>query len=150
VAEVHTYRTLKGKSRNHVLLATAIVEVRNKSGQYVPCRALLDSGSQSHFITEKCVQLLRIPRTQTHTSVQGISNVNTATQHSVSIHLKSRHTHWHTTLDLLYCLTLLGPHHLQGWTQAAGRFPRTSTWLTNNSTNQETLTSSLELTYSTR
>jgi len=71
-ANVNTYHTLKGKPKNHTLLATAIVEVRNKSGQYVPCRALLDSGSQSHFITERCVQRLRLPRTQTHTSIQGI------------------------------------------------------------------------------
>ena len=99
VAEVNTYHTFKGKSRNHVLLAKAIVEVRNKSGQYIPCRALLDSGSQSHFMTERCVQRLRLPRTQTHTSIQGISSVNTATHHSVSIHLRSRHTDWHTTLD---------------------------------------------------
>ena len=90
---------MKGKPRNHILLATAIVEVRNKSGQYVPCRALLDSGSQSHFITERCAQRLRLPRTQTHTSIQDISNVNTSTGHSVSIYLRSRHTDWHTTLD---------------------------------------------------
>jgi len=64
-ANVNTY-TLKGKLKNHTLLATAIVEVRNKSGLYVPCRALLDSGSQTHFITERCVQRLRLPRTQTH------------------------------------------------------------------------------------
>jgi len=98
-ANVNTYHTLKGKPKNHTLLATAIVEVRNKSGQYVPCRALLDSGCQSHFITERCAQRLRLPRTQTHTSIQGISNVNTSTGHSVSIHLRSRHTDWHTTLD---------------------------------------------------
>jgi len=98
-ANVNTHHTLKGKPKNHTLLATAIVEVRNKSGQYVPCRALLDSGSQSHFITERCVQRLRLPRTQTHTSIQGISNVNTSTGHSVSIHLRSRHTDWHTALD---------------------------------------------------
>ena len=81
------------------MLATAIVEVRNKARQYVPCRALLDSASQSHFITERCVQRLRLSRTQTHASIQGISNVNTATHHSVSIHSRSRHTDWHTTLD---------------------------------------------------
>jgi len=51
-AEVHTYCSYKGKPRNHILLATAIVEVQNKFGQYVPCRALLDSASQSHFITQ--------------------------------------------------------------------------------------------------
>ena len=50
--EVNTYCSLKGKQRNYILLATAIVEVRNKSGQYVPCRALLNSAYQSHFISE--------------------------------------------------------------------------------------------------
>jgi hypothetical protein len=65
-AEVNTYHTLNGKSKNHALLATAIVEVRDKSGQYILCRALLDSGSQSHFIAERRVQRLRLPWTQTH------------------------------------------------------------------------------------
>ena len=78
-AEVNTYCSFKGKSRNHILLATAVVEVQNKSGQYVPCRALLDSASESHFITEICVKRLRLSRTQTHASIQCISNVNTAT-----------------------------------------------------------------------
>jgi hypothetical protein len=78
-AEINTYCSFKGKPRNHILLPTAIVEVQNKSGQYIPCRALLDGGSQLHFITERCVQRLRLRRTQTHASIQGISNVNTAT-----------------------------------------------------------------------
>jgi len=51
-AEFNTYYSFKRKPRNHILLATAIVEVQNKFGQCVPCRALLDSASQSHFITE--------------------------------------------------------------------------------------------------
>jgi len=98
-AEVNTYCSLKSKPRNHILPATVIVDVKSKSGQYVPCRALLDSGSQSHFVTERCVQRLRLSRTQTHASIQGIINVNTATHHSVSIHLRSRHTDWPTTID---------------------------------------------------
>jgi hypothetical protein len=53
IAEVNSYQSLKDNPRN-ILLATAVVEVKDKTGQYVPCRALLDSGSQSHFITEVC------------------------------------------------------------------------------------------------
>ena len=60
---------------------------------------MLDTATQSHFITEQCVQRLMLSRTQTHASMQGISNVKTATHHSVSIHLRSRHTDWHTTID---------------------------------------------------
>ena len=35
--------------------------------------------------------------TQKHAQIQGISSVNTETYHSVSLHLRSRHTDWHTT-----------------------------------------------------
>jgi len=98
-ADINTYCSFKGKPRKQILFATAIVEVQNKSGQYVPCRALLDSASQSHFITEGCVQRLRLTRTQTHASIQGISSVNTDTYNSVSLHLMSRHTDWHTKLN---------------------------------------------------
>jgi len=107
-AEVNTYCSLKGKPRNHILLATAVVEVQNRSGQYVPCRALLDNASQSYFITERCVQRLRLSRTQTHASIQGINNVNTATHHSVSIHLKSRHTDWHNTIQCAILSNITG------------------------------------------
>ena len=88
-AEVNTYCSFKGKPMHHILLATAIVEVQNNSGQYVP----------SHFITETCVQRLRLSGTQTHASIHGISSVNTDEYHSVSLHLTSRHTDWHTTLN---------------------------------------------------
>jgi hypothetical protein len=104
----NTYWSYKGKPRNHMLLATAIVEVQNKSGHYVPCRALLDSGSESSFITEGCVQRLRLSRTQTYASIQVISNVNTATHHSASIHLRSRHTDCHTTLDCAILSNITG------------------------------------------
>ena len=107
IEEVNTYYSLKNKPRNHILLATAVVDVKNKSGQYVPCRAPLDSGSQSHFMTERCVQRLRLSRTQTCASIQGISNVNTATHHS-AIRLRSRHTDWHTTLDCAILSSITG------------------------------------------
>jgi hypothetical protein len=90
------------------LLATAIVEVKNKAGQYIPCRALLDSASQSHCITERCVQRLKLSRIQTHAFIQGISNVNTAAHHSVSIYLRSRHSDWHTTLDCAILSNITG------------------------------------------
>jgi hypothetical protein len=96
--KAQTYSSFKTKLTNHVLLATAVVEVKNKYNQYVPCRVLLDSASQVNFITEQCVQRLKLARHQSATSIQGINNVNTATHHSVSIHLRLRRTDWHTSL----------------------------------------------------
>jgi len=54
-AELNTYCSFKGKPQSQIFLATAIVELRKKSGHYVQCRALLDRASQSHFITKRCV-----------------------------------------------------------------------------------------------
>jgi hypothetical protein len=48
-AEGNTYHIFKGRPRNHVILATAGVEVRDKTGQYVPCTALLGSGSETLY-----------------------------------------------------------------------------------------------------
>jgi hypothetical protein len=42
---------------------------------------------------------LRLTKAQTHAAIHGISNVNTATHHSVAIHVKSRLSDWHTTLN---------------------------------------------------
>jgi len=37
-AQVNTYCSFKGKPGNYILLATAIVEIQNKFGQYVLLR----------------------------------------------------------------------------------------------------------------
>jgi len=99
LTEVNTYCSFKGKPQSQTLLETAIVELRNKSGQYVPCRALLDSASQSHFITERCVQRLRLSKTQTHSSIQGISNSSAVANHCVAVHMSSQNTDWHDSLN---------------------------------------------------
>jgi len=88
-AEVNTYCSLKSKPTNHVLLVTAMVEVKNKYNQYVPCRVLLDSASQLNFISEKCVQRLRLPRTQTPVSTQEVNKVNTTHQCFTSLEVKA-------------------------------------------------------------
>ena len=50
----------KGSPVTSVLLATAVVKVRNASGLEVPLRALLDSGSQASFITETMAKALMV------------------------------------------------------------------------------------------
>jgi hypothetical protein len=106
--DINTYCLLKVKPRNHILFATANVEVKNKAGQYISCRALLDSASQSHFITERCALCLQLARTQTHASIQGISHVNTAAYYSVPIQMRSMHSDWNTTLDCAILSNITG------------------------------------------
>ena len=65
--EVNTHCSLTGKPK-YIFLATATVEVKNKFGQYIPCRALLDSASQSHFLSELCTvfEVTKDPNTFIH------------------------------------------------------------------------------------
>jgi hypothetical protein len=138
-AEGYTYWSYKGKPRNPILLTTAIVEVQNKYGHCVPCRSLLDSRSQSSFIRERCVQYLRLSRTQTHASIQGINNVNTATHHNVSIHLRYRHTNWHTTLDCAILSNITRTTASSKLDTTSWQIPRTSSRQTSSLINQEAL-----------
>ena len=72
-AEADIYCTFKGKPRNHILLATAVVHVRDNCGRLIPCRALLDSAAQSHFVTESVVQRLRLKKSK-RVSIRGIND----------------------------------------------------------------------------
>ncbi|XP_008179733.1 uncharacterized protein LOC103308325 [Acyrthosiphon pisum] len=51
-------------STEQVLLTTAIVLAANVNGNMIPCRALLDSGSQTNFITEELAQTLKLKKAQ--------------------------------------------------------------------------------------
>ncbi|XP_008179517.1 uncharacterized protein LOC103308231 [Acyrthosiphon pisum] len=56
-----------------VLLATASVVIQNEEGNHVTVRALLDSASQSSFITERCAHLLQLVRKKCDVMVQALS-----------------------------------------------------------------------------
>ncbi|XP_070162778.1 uncharacterized protein [Polyergus mexicanus] len=73
-----------------VLLSTAVILVRDDYGALRECRALLDSGSQSNFITKRCSKLLGIKPETINTTVLGISSsaINAAQQITTTI--KSR------------------------------------------------------------
>lgn len=68
-----------------VLLSTAIIKVRGKH-QDIYCRALLDSASQSNFISEHLAQLLGIKRSSVNIPVSGLNHSTTNIKHQVSTH----------------------------------------------------------------
>lgn len=73
-----------------ILLATAVVLIENEHGLRVPARALLDSGSECNFISEKLCQQLRIQREKVDVSITGIGNATTKAKHRVQATIKSR------------------------------------------------------------
>ena len=67
-----------------------IVYVRDKCGQLVKCRALLDSASQGHFVTEHLVQQLNLRKFKAQIPVQGINEVTKTIHYTASLEIKSR------------------------------------------------------------
>ena len=66
------------------VLPTIEVHVKTPSGKLEKCRALLDTGSDSSFISEQCVQKLTLPRRKSKIGVTGISGNSTVVDHGTS------------------------------------------------------------------
>ncbi|KAH8342726.1 hypothetical protein KR067_001462, partial [Drosophila pandora] len=74
-----------------VLLPTANVLVRGRSENFLPCRVLLDSGSQVHLISSRLANELQLGRSKCSTTVAGFGGAGFETDGaSVNVCLKSR------------------------------------------------------------
>ncbi|XP_055633508.1 uncharacterized protein LOC129773872 [Toxorhynchites rutilus septentrionalis] len=75
-----------------VILPTALIEIEDARGHKVPARCLLDSGSQSHFITKALCEKLQLPRSSAPAPVLvcGIGQSTTTATHSVTAKVSSR------------------------------------------------------------
>ncbi|XP_055542522.1 uncharacterized protein LOC129728133 [Wyeomyia smithii] len=76
--------------KSTVLLATAVLLVEDDHGNQVPARALLDSGSESNFISEKLSQRLKVDRKKVDISVLGIGQAATRVKQRIQATIRSR------------------------------------------------------------
>ncbi|XP_055605572.1 uncharacterized protein LOC129753751 [Uranotaenia lowii] len=81
-----------------VLLSTAVVMIEDGYGNSIPARALLDSGSQLCFMTERISQSLKLRRYRHHLPVNGIGQSTTCSTQSVIASIGSRYTNYRSTL----------------------------------------------------
>jgi hypothetical protein len=72
-----------------VLLTTAVIKVRDNSGQLHKARALLDNGSQQNFIREDLCKKLGISLVPHSTKIRGIGSVTNQTTQSAEIRFNS-------------------------------------------------------------
>ncbi|XP_050503610.1 uncharacterized protein LOC126882679 [Diabrotica virgifera virgifera] len=63
--------TCHSPAKSQILLSTAMVKVADKNGNLHDCRVLLDSASQSNFISQRLHHILQLPKTKTNTSIFG-------------------------------------------------------------------------------
>lgn len=88
---------------SNVLLSTAIVLIKDSFGAYHPCRVLLDSGSQSNFISEYLCNRLNLKLNKIEMSVTGINQVKSSIDYQCSVSVESCTTAWKADI---VCLVL--------------------------------------------
>ncbi|XP_065368751.1 uncharacterized protein LOC135961183 [Calliphora vicina] len=81
---------ISSSNRDNVILATALVKIKDRSGQYVFARALLDSGSQINFVTEELSQRLQLKKEENNLSLVGVGKTNSAAKFKIQATVKSR------------------------------------------------------------
>ena len=84
-----------------VLLSTAEIYIANDNKDWVKCRALLDSGSQSNFITEKLYQKLNIRSDKIDIPVIGINGTKTSISKIINTNIGSVHNKFTARLSFL-------------------------------------------------
>ncbi|XP_039430820.1 uncharacterized protein LOC120413911 [Culex pipiens pallens] len=90
------------------LLSTAVVLVYGGNSVPYLCRALIDSCSQNHFITERCANLLAIKKERTDYQVSGLNGGTTRINHMVRTTMKSRVGNFTAELELLVAPKITG------------------------------------------
>ncbi|XP_053691932.1 uncharacterized protein LOC128740418 [Sabethes cyaneus] len=86
---------------SQVLLATAVVIVEDDNGNQYKARALLDSGSESNFITERLTQRLKVDREPVNITVAGIGQTISTVKQGLRTLVRSRVSEYARELTFL-------------------------------------------------
>ncbi|XP_055585018.1 uncharacterized protein LOC129737879 [Uranotaenia lowii] len=114
-------------ARNHsstIILATAVVLVEDDTGKAFHARALLDSGSESNFMTERLCQRMKISRRRSNISVLGIGNANTTVTYQISAVVRSRTTSFVKNMEFLLLPTVTADLPTTSVTVSLWKFPQ--------------------------
>ncbi|XP_062556795.1 uncharacterized protein LOC134221621 [Armigeres subalbatus] len=103
----------KSRYGHEVILTTAVVQVRDFRGGYRSCRALLDSGSQSNFLSENCVKMLRLKLDNVCVPIVGINGEKITAKQQTTTEVKSSVGEASWTMDFLIVPQVTGIIPLQ-------------------------------------
>ena len=87
----HANHSTYSNQSNTVLLATAIVLIKNSKNQNQPRRIFLDPGSMSNCITKKACKELGLRSFKENFEIKGVNGTTSNTTQAVFINIKSRY-----------------------------------------------------------
>lgn len=86
---------------SQILLSTALVDIQNSEGKKSQARILLDTGSQSNFMTKKFADALGLPVKKINVPVEGLNQLQTRIKESISTSIFSKQSNYTTNLEFL-------------------------------------------------
>lgn len=89
------------KGEPSVLLTTALINIENREGNWIQCRALLDNGSQSHFMTKELFAKLNLKKDKIDIPVKGIGSSLSHISGRVCTRIKSNYNAYQRKLPFL-------------------------------------------------
>ncbi|XP_072389396.1 uncharacterized protein [Diabrotica undecimpunctata] len=95
-------------SSSQILLSTVLIKVFDSKGNMHEARALLDSGSESNFITQRLLNTLKLHTTAIDFSVYGINQTNSVVHLKTSLTFKSNTINFTRTISCLVMPEITG------------------------------------------
>ncbi|XP_055911761.1 uncharacterized protein LOC129945849 [Eupeodes corollae] len=96
------------QSKAQVILATAIVLIKDASGGYQLGRVLLDSGSQVNFIKEEFARSLNLQKQKKNVDIIGIGSTETRISSLTQTTIRSRYSAFELSLEFLVAPSITG------------------------------------------
>jgi len=86
---------------NHVILSTAVVHAYNNQGTRIPCRVLMDCGSQANLVSKQFAADLGLKPRELNVSISGIGGTVANSAQAVQIRLQSRLSSYTTSVNCI-------------------------------------------------
>nr|CAI5818181.1 unnamed protein product [Callosobruchus analis] len=99
---------LSSHENRQILLSTALIEVQDSDGNWNVARALLDSGSQSCYITEALCSKLNLNKSKIDFAVSGLNNNILTIKSKSSVHFRSIRENYTKTISCYVLPTITG------------------------------------------
>lgn len=90
------------------LLLTAVVNLMDKDGKPVPCRAMLDSGSQVNLLSDRMFRRLGLATKPAHISISGIGGSKVPIRDSTVVQLRSMYNDYRLDVECLITQKITG------------------------------------------
>lgn len=98
----------QNKANIFAILSTTVINVFDRNGNEIQCRALLDSGSQSNFIRRGLLERLKLSSDSINLPVTGIGNATTLISDKSEVTVASRYNGYKRKLPFLIINRITG------------------------------------------